>query len=244
MVTTSSRCRVPAEWTWSPGTVWRRPWRRGVRRRRGHRALARPGGGDEFFTAAARNLQEAGARAGVRRMVVCPSSGSTASPRATTRRRLGHERAMLAGPIPVRVLRAAQFHEFVAQLVEWGRQGEVSLLPKMRTQLVAARTVAEALAEAGHRPHRRGLQRGHPGDRRPAGGEPRGRGDAARGPARRAGADRGGERPGPPTARCTRRAPCPAGRHPRRPDVRGVAQLHVLIPVAGPALGCARCRAP
>jgi hypothetical protein len=43
------------------------------------------------------------------------------------------------------VLRAAQFHEFVPQLVEWGRQGEVSYVPRMRTQLVAARTVAEAL---------------------------------------------------------------------------------------------------
>src|SRR2546427_2769586 len=60
--------------------------------------------------------------------------------------KLSHERAMLSGPLPVRVLRAAQFHEFVAQLVEWGRQGEVSYVPKMRTQLVAARTVAQALA--------------------------------------------------------------------------------------------------
>ena len=54
---------------------------------------------------------------------------------------------MLSGPIPARILRAAQFHEFVAQLVEWGRQGEVSYVPKMRTQLVAARTVAQALAD-------------------------------------------------------------------------------------------------
>ncbi|MGH8983689.1 MAG: hypothetical protein ACRDY6_07410 [Acidimicrobiia bacterium] len=58
-----------------------------------------------------------------------------------------HERAMLSGPIPVRALRAAQFHEFVAQLVEWGTQGEVSYVQKMRTQPVAARAVAEALAD-------------------------------------------------------------------------------------------------
>ena len=51
----------------------------------------------------------------------------------------GHEQAMLAGPIPVRILRAAQFHEFVAQLVEWGTQDDVSYVPKMRTQLVAGR---------------------------------------------------------------------------------------------------------
>jgi len=58
-----------------------------------------------------------------------------------------HERAMLSGPIPAQILRAAQFHEFVSQLVEWGRRGEVSYVPKMRTQLVAARTVAEALVD-------------------------------------------------------------------------------------------------
>jgi hypothetical protein len=46
---------------------------------------------------------------------------------------------MLSGPIPVRILRAAQFREFVPKLVEWGRQGDVTYVPRMRTQLVAAR---------------------------------------------------------------------------------------------------------
>jgi len=31
--------------------------------------------------------------------------------------------------------------------MEWGRQGEVCYVPKMRTQLVAARTVAQALTD-------------------------------------------------------------------------------------------------
>jgi len=31
--------------------------------------------------------------------------------------------------------------------VQWGTQGDVSYVPQMRTQLVAARTVAEALAD-------------------------------------------------------------------------------------------------
>jgi uncharacterized protein YbjT (DUF2867 family) len=44
-----------------------------------------------------------------------------------------------------RIVRAAQFHEFVGQLIDWGRHGEVAFVPKMRTQLVAARTVAEEL---------------------------------------------------------------------------------------------------
>jgi len=101
----------------------------------------------EFFTAAARNLHEAGERAGVRRMVVVSIIGTDWFTAGYGAAKVAHERAMLSGPIPVRILRAAQFHEFVAQLMEWGRQGEVSYVPKMRTQLVAARTVAQALAD-------------------------------------------------------------------------------------------------
>jgi uncharacterized protein YbjT (DUF2867 family) len=104
-----------------------------------------------FFTAAARNLQEVGAQAGVQRLVVVSiigvdrlTAGNFAGYYAA---KVAHEQTMLAGPIPVRILRAAQFHEFVGQLVEWGRQGEVSYVPRMRTQLVAAHTVAEALAD-------------------------------------------------------------------------------------------------
>jgi uncharacterized protein YbjT (DUF2867 family) len=101
----------------------------------------------EFFTTATRNLQEAGERAGVQRIVVVSIIGTDRFSAGYGAAKLAHERAMLSGPIPARVLRAAQFHEFVAQLVDWGRQGEVSYVPRMRTQLVAARTVAEALAE-------------------------------------------------------------------------------------------------
>lgn len=105
----------------------------------------------EFFTTATRNLQGAGERAGVRRIVVVSIIGidrfTGGSYGGYYAAKLAHEQAMLAGPIPVRILRAAQFHEFVSELLDWGRQGEVSYVPKMRTQLVAARTVAEALAD-------------------------------------------------------------------------------------------------
>jgi hypothetical protein len=40
-----------------------------------------------------------------------------------------------------------RFHEFVAQLLQWGRQGDVAYVPAMRTQLVAARSVAEAVVD-------------------------------------------------------------------------------------------------
>lgn len=100
----------------------------------------------EFFTTAARNLQEAGERAGVQRMVVVSIIGIERFSGGYNAAKVAHERAMLSGPVPVQVLRAAQFHEFVGQLTDWGRQGELCYLPKMRTQLVGARTVAQALA--------------------------------------------------------------------------------------------------
>jgi uncharacterized protein YbjT (DUF2867 family) len=98
-----------------------------------------------FFTTAAHNLQELGAKAGVQRIVVVSIIGIDNFTGGFLAAKRAQEEAMLAGPIPARILRAAQFHEFVAELVEWGRQDGVSYLPKMRTQLVAARTVAEAL---------------------------------------------------------------------------------------------------
>ena len=100
-----------------------------------------------FFTTATKNLQEAGVKAGVRRLVVVSIIGTDRSTAGYGAAKLAHERAALAGPIPARILRAAQFHEFVEVLMGWGRQGDVVYLPKMRTQIVAARTVAEALAE-------------------------------------------------------------------------------------------------
>jgi uncharacterized protein YbjT (DUF2867 family) len=100
-----------------------------------------------FFTAATRNLQEVGEQAGVERIVVVSIIGIDRFTKGYYAAKLAHERAMLSGPIPVRILRAAQLHEFVPQLVDWGRQGDVSYVPSWRTQLVAARTVAESLVD-------------------------------------------------------------------------------------------------
>src|SRR5918997_1097642 len=100
----------------------------------------------EFFTRSARNLQEAGVRAGVQRMIVVSIIGIDRFSGGYNAAKLAHEREALLGSIPVRILRAAQFHEFVGELMNWGRQGDVSYVWEMRTQLVAARTVAERLA--------------------------------------------------------------------------------------------------
>jgi len=101
----------------------------------------------EFFTTSARNLQEAGAAGGVERTVLVSIIGIDKFTTGYNAAKLAQEQAWLAGPIPTRIVRAAQFHEFVEQLLDWGRQGEVAYLPAMNTQVVAARSVAEVLAE-------------------------------------------------------------------------------------------------
>ena len=101
----------------------------------------------EFFIAASRNLQEMGERAGVKRIVVVSIIGADRFTKGYIASKIPHEEAMQAGAIPVSILRAAQFHEFVPLFLDWGRQGDVIYVPQMRTQLVAARAVAEALAE-------------------------------------------------------------------------------------------------
>ncbi len=68
----------------------------------------------------------------------------------------------LAGPVPVTVLRAAQFHEFALQmLTRFG--GPVAVVPAMLSQPVAAREVAAELVHL-------------------AGGEPRGMATELAGP--------------------------------------------------------------
>ena len=105
----------------------------------------------QFFVTAARNLEEAGERAGVRRIVGVSIIGcdrfTGGSYGGYYAAKVTQERALLDGPIPAQILRAAQFHEFVGQLLDWGTRGDVPYVPAMRTQLVAARNVAEALAD-------------------------------------------------------------------------------------------------
>jgi uncharacterized protein YbjT (DUF2867 family) len=106
----------------------------------------------EFFTTSARNLQQAGQRAGVRRIVLVSIIGIDDFAGGYNAAKVAQEQTALAGPIPVRIIRAAQFHEFVAELMRWGTQGDVSYVWNMRTQLVAAQTVAKALVDLATAP--------------------------------------------------------------------------------------------
>lgn len=105
----------------------------------------------EFFRVAARSLHEAGQRAGVRRIVAVSIIGADKATSGFIVSQQVHEAAHLAGPVPVRLLRAAQFHEFVGQLLDW-QPGDTAYLPNLPTQLVAARTVAEELVRLAVEP--------------------------------------------------------------------------------------------
>jgi uncharacterized protein YbjT (DUF2867 family) len=106
----------------------------------------------DFFTTSAGQLQKASAMAGVKRIVVVSIIGIDKFKAGYYAAKVAHEKAMLAGPVPVRIVRSAQFHELVARMIDWGRQGDVAYLPKMKTQLVAARTAAETIADVATKP--------------------------------------------------------------------------------------------
>src|SRR3712207_2625027 len=62
----------------------------------------------DFFTTSAGNLQELGSHAGVKRMVLVSIVGIDRFTSGYNRAKVAQEQAMLAGPIPVRILRATQ----------------------------------------------------------------------------------------------------------------------------------------
>ena len=110
--------------------------------------LNEQGPATDFFVASAWNLHQVGAEAGVKRLVVVSIIGIDRFTSGFLAAKKVHEQAVLEGPLPVRILRAAQFHEFVEPLLTWTRQENgVRYVPAMQTQLVAARAVAEALVD-------------------------------------------------------------------------------------------------
>ncbi|MFP3964953.1 NAD(P)H-binding protein [Actinomadura fulvescens] len=100
----------------------------------------------EFFRTATRNLHEAGQKAGVGQIVVVSIIGTDKATSGFIAAQQVHEEDNLSGPLPARILRAAQFHEFVGQLLDW-QDGDVAYIPDLPIQLVACRTVAEELAD-------------------------------------------------------------------------------------------------
>jgi uncharacterized protein YbjT (DUF2867 family) len=100
----------------------------------------------EFFTAATRNLLAAEARASVAHHVALSIVGVDRVDLGYYEGKRRQEQLVLDGPVPGTVLRATQFHEFAEQTLARSR-GPVVVVPRMRSQPVAAREVGATLAE-------------------------------------------------------------------------------------------------
>ena len=121
---------------------------------------------EEFFTGVAGTLQGTGAEQGVKHIVTLSIVGIDRVDFGYYRAKLAQERATGGGPVPVTILRATQFHEFVPQMLSTTRyEGRASVFD-MTVQPVAARTLGTVLAELaagpplGRAPELAGPQRG------------------------------------------------------------------------------------
>jgi uncharacterized protein YbjT (DUF2867 family) len=99
----------------------------------------------EFFEATARTLMRTAAMAGVRHIVALSIIGIDRVPYGYYQGKLRQERVLRESPVPVSILRAAQFHEFPGQYLA-KMPGPVVIVPRWRAQPVAAREVGRALA--------------------------------------------------------------------------------------------------
>jgi uncharacterized protein YbjT (DUF2867 family) len=102
---------------------------------------------EQFFRATTTNLLAAGAEAGVGHHVALSIVGIDRAPSGYYAGKVVQERLVETGPLPWSILRATQFHEFAAQMLERARLGPVRAIPMMRMQPVAAREVAARLVE-------------------------------------------------------------------------------------------------
>lgn len=106
----------------------------------------------DYFTNSTQNLLAAEKKAGVGHHLALSIVGIDHATSGLYAGKLVQEDAVRHGDVPWTLLRCTQFHEFVPLTVEVASAGPVVLVPKMFTQPVAAREVAEALlaaAEAG-----------------------------------------------------------------------------------------------
>ncbi|MFE1798407.1 SDR family oxidoreductase [Streptomyces sp. NPDC059517] len=104
-----------------------------------------------FFESAGRRLLDAGARVGVRHHVVLSIVGLERVGLGYYQGKLRQEQVVAqagagGGAVPWTVLRATQFHEFPLQVLD-RVPGPLAVVPRMRTQPVAAREVARHLVE-------------------------------------------------------------------------------------------------
>lgn len=97
-----------------------------------------------FFSTVTNRLLETGSRGSVRHHVVLSIVGIDRVDTGYYAGKRAQEELVRSGPLPHTVLRSTQFHEFAEQLLTRTR-GPVVLVPRMRTQPVAAAEVADRL---------------------------------------------------------------------------------------------------
>lgn len=102
----------------------------------------------DFYTNATQNLLAAEQEAGVQHHVALSIVGIDGVTSGLYAGKLVQEDELRHGGVPWTLLRSTQFHEFVPLTVKIGTVGPLVAVPKMFTQPVAAREVAEALVDA------------------------------------------------------------------------------------------------
>ena len=102
-----------------------------------------------LFESTARNLQAAATREKVAHLVVVSIVGvDRMGGFGYYGAKVTQERLHLDGPVDTTVVRATQFHEFPGQVLRRSTFGPVAVVPALRVQTVAARSVATALLNA------------------------------------------------------------------------------------------------
>ena len=110
-------------------------------------ATSAAGRATEFFTTTTRTLLEAGNAAGVRHHVLLSIVGIDDIPFGYYIGKVAQEHAVEDGKVPFTILRATQFHEFGAQMIERAPSiGPLLVVPRMTSAPVAASEVAAELA--------------------------------------------------------------------------------------------------
>ena len=101
----------------------------------------------EFFTTTTRHLLDAEYQAGVRHHVLLSIVGIDDIPFGYYVGKVAQEAAVEDGRVPFTILRATQFHEFAAQMIDRAPAiGPLLVVPQMTSAPVAAREVAAELA--------------------------------------------------------------------------------------------------
>jgi uncharacterized protein YbjT (DUF2867 family) len=102
----------------------------------------------DFFVTSTRNVLAAEKEAGVGHHVAVSIVGCDRLPDSGyLRAKVAQEAEVAAGGVPYTILRATQFFEFLAQIVESGADGDAVRLPTGLMQLVAVDDVAAAVAD-------------------------------------------------------------------------------------------------